>query len=112
MFSPRTRGCSGAAAVFPIAGHVFPAHAGMFRKQKGTIMKPFGFPRARGDVPSGCEVVGWVSGFSPRTRGCSGGQEFVVWNPKSFPRARGDVPVANSSKDTLEAFSPRTRGCS
>ena len=51
LFSPRTRGCSGAAAGGAVAGTVFPAHAGMFRALEIFLTPAHGFPRARGDVP-------------------------------------------------------------
>ena len=113
LFSPRTRGCSGAGQIRVRLLVVFPAHAGMFLFSKMIPRPQFSFPRARGDVPfTGCTLTG-TQLFSPRTRGCSCGAVshggagvvfpahagmFRVW-PRlaahgiGFPRARGDVPA-------------------
>ena len=76
-FSPRTRGCSRHGRNLPHWGHVFPAHAGMFRTRSVICGWRFGFPRARGDVPSKILISWFFSSFSPRTRGCSAGVCFA-----------------------------------
>ena len=111
---------------------VFPAHAGMFLNPGWRHTKGRCFPRARGDVPSIASNPNVVSGFSPRTRGCSLGSisqpaltnvfpahagMFPPWAMMCiilmcFPRARGDVPCVGHPTYTPPKFSPRTRGCS
>ena len=51
MFSPRARGCSYASKPAGHASPVFPACAGMFLTSAGSTIKPWCFPRVRGDVP-------------------------------------------------------------
>ena len=50
-FSPHTRGCSGYPNRLDAAGTVFPAYAGMFRREEDSSALMLGFPRIRGDVP-------------------------------------------------------------
>ena len=57
VFSPRTRGCSLVSIFDPSGDPVFPAHAGMFRNCSRCIREIIRFPRARGDVPHGQELV-------------------------------------------------------
>ena len=71
LFSPHTRGCSchlqGPAALHP----VFPAYAGMFRKEKSREPPHSRFPRVCGDVPDILTESCFKDEFSPRMRGCS-----------------------------------------
>ena len=51
MFSPRMRGCS-VPKLFPFfQAVVFPAYAGMFLENSGSIGASLCFPRVCGDVP-------------------------------------------------------------
>ena len=89
QFSPRTRGCS-----LPILGVdsppvVFPAHAGMFRRLRGVAGQRWCFPRARGDVPPRKIGLGYSTGFSPRTRGCSPGEILPQPIIRVFPAHAG-----------------------
>ena len=70
-FSPRARGCSAARSPRGRNCSVFPACAGMFRRD-GVMLGTFScFPRVRGDVPY-IKIVGPILiPFSPRARGCS-----------------------------------------
>ena len=52
LFSPHTRGCSGLKRKLPYFDAVFPAYAGMFRKEKSGTPPLTRFPRIRGDVPN------------------------------------------------------------
>ena len=52
-FSPHTRGCSAIAPEVTETLGVFPAYAGMFRFDFTRACELTGFPRIRGDVPSG-----------------------------------------------------------
>ena len=71
LFSPHARGCSDPAVIRLPREIVFPACAGMFRKiHAHPYLRP-GFPRMRGDVPSGGRLGGIGMGFSPHARGCS-----------------------------------------
>ena len=70
-FSPHTRGCS---LFLLFRGHlltVFPAYAGMFRKENASEIKEICFPRIRGDVPGFQASRPLEGAFSPHTRGCS-----------------------------------------
>ena len=106
---------------------VFPAYAGMFRRQVSPPRSPRRFPRIRGDVPR--PTLSWSdpTAFSPHTRGCSSpGLTVVVEEavfptyagmfrqrpsrrvPRGgFPRIRGDVPEARPAmrKILLKLFS-------
>ena len=53
LFSPHTRGCSEKIAYQVDGFTVFPAYAGMFRKESVMTKRHIGFPRIRGDVPPG-----------------------------------------------------------
>ena len=131
-FSPRARGCSLAAAVSGELELVFPACAGMFRKNYGNRMDYPCFPRVRGDVPTGHIVFYVVMVFSPRARGCSRGHQSLdgfdlvfpayagmfrnasscLGRTSCFPRVRGDVPLYREGLSHGQTFSPRARGCS
>ena len=111
-FSPRTRGCSGAAAGGAVAGTVFPAHAGMFRRGRGGRRKLGRFPRARGDVPALLEQIGKSQAVFPAHAGMFRNIIATSISILGFPRARGDVPGHNIGITFHHKFSPRTRGCS
>ena len=131
-FSPHTRGCSYQNQAPATIEGVFPAYAGMFPPCAPRGLPPSGFPRIRGDVPVGSEIINSAFGFSPHTRGCSwwsghianDSEVFPAYagmfpyhqNPPtggpSFPRIRGDVPVSSVILSQLSTFSPHTRGCS
>ena len=112
QFSPRTRGCSFENLTGLHRVIVFPAHAGMFRSAPPKPSSSPGFPRARGDVPGPSGAIGWVSMFSPRTRGCSHlckcGNTFAF----VFPAHAGMFLASPTGQRNQATFSPRTRGCS
>ena len=131
-FSPRARGCSAARSPRGRNCSVFPACAGMFRRD-GVMLGTFScFPRVRGDVPY-IKIVGPILiPFSPRARGCSSDYLPLLNSPavfpacagmfrraaqscnfcQRFPRVRGDVPSNPTQRETHHTFSPRARGCS
>ena len=110
-FSPHARGCSHSAATIPLGDQVFPACAGMFRPASKRQTRGYGFPRMRGDVPTGIPPSVLLAEFSPHARGCSPvnglGQVY-----KGFSRIRGDVPLTYALQEVRRWFSPHTRGCS
>ena len=131
-FSPHTRGCSSPDYCRHPGFYVFPAYAGMFRRERHHRYGFKRFPRIRGDVPFWmCFATGWL-GFSPHTRGCSRHDPqaamllgvfpayagmFLIPQPwighsSRFPRIRGDVPNPPTLDWALIPFSPHTRGCS
>jgi hypothetical protein len=130
--SPRTRGCSHCSRVRRPAGHVFPAHAGVFPGSRHVVRMTERLPRARGGVPRPDNPGTARPTSSPRTRGCSSGharhgadagvfpahagvfpRHLGNTRPDtSLPRARGGVPCASSAGATPDTSSPRTRGCS
>ena len=71
-FSPRARGCSPVPHHTVACYHVFPACAGMFRREGHHGRYRYGFPRVRGDVPALNQHTAMMQAFSPRARGCSG----------------------------------------
>ena len=111
-FSPHTRGCSALLALVFGFAYVFPACAGMFLFGQRHILVTVGFPRMRGDVPSGPLPRSKARTFSPHARGCSRGQSAHKVCALSFPRMRGDVPHGALTKAATQAFSPHARGCS
>ena len=131
-FSPHTRGCSLAAFLNGLAQEVFPAYAGMFRRDSVGLVTLGCFPRIRGDVPHLKGLHGPRGRFSPHTRGCSFGYRptsvprpvfpayagmflsSVTYGSSSrcFPRIRGDVPDEYFTIPPQSVFSPHTRGCS
>ena len=131
-FSPHTRGCSSFADSSPPSWSVFPAYAGMFRRQNRVRPSIRSFPRIRGDVPQQSNKRLTRLWFSPHTRGCSSTQALNLESHTvfpayagmfrrfclrlvgrtSFPRIRGDVPVFPQPKAFANWFSPHTRGCS
>ncbi len=70
-WSPRTRGCSGVSHHREKDPCVVPAHAGVFRRQRGPDRADPRGPRARGGVPNRCRSCSGRGAWSPRTRGCS-----------------------------------------
>ena len=91
MFSPHTRGCSAGNIPAAFGDVVFPAYAGMFRRQTTRLRFAGRFPACAGTFRSDC-------GTSPVGLG--------------FPRMRGDVPRATLDDQNLDGFSPHARGCS
>ncbi len=129
-FSPPTRGWPATALPPPGFPLVFPAHAGMARRQLIILRGNVGFPRPRGDGPENEDMHAAARKFSPPTRGwpaCA----YLKINPalvfpahagmarsisssssssRSFPRPRGDGPVVWNVSLTGLSFSPPTRG--
>ena len=108
-FSPHTRGCSTVNAVAVTAVRVFPAYAGMFRRQLTDQCVPFGFPRIRGDVPTLLGTQRDQVVFSPHTRGCSVPSADCGFLLPVFPAYAGMFRVRNSPLSRLMSF-PRIRG--
>ena len=131
-FSPHTRGCSFSNLKLFANLWVFPAYAGMFPARDSPDFRPLGFPRIRGDVPSGSPPRLPRNEFSPHTRGCSPHprccpSRYRVFPAYAgmfqqrvcrgvgrarFPRIRGDVPQRVTPFLSESPFSPHTRGCS
>ena len=131
-FSPRMRGCSDIGYSRFLALKVFPAYAGMFRFHRIERDVRQSFPRVCGDVPRGRWGRRRTRMFSPRMRGCSGGNyagpaaEIVFpayagmfrftggleAQADRFPRVCGDVPRQPPRFIETSRFSPRMRGCS
>ena len=132
VFSPRARGCSPWITLNDIEFFVFPACAGMFRRESPPLGRQKCFPRVRGDVPAGGTREQWRELFSPRARGCSDRKDTIMFEQIvfpacagmfrhgrisnssccCFPRVRGDVPSSNNPNILRATFSPRARGCS
>ena len=92
LFSPRARGCSAPGHKTSHKQCVFPACAGMFHPAEDSCGPCARFPRVRGDVPQQFAIVGAMSLFSPRARGCSAWALHHDVAGGRFPRVRGDVP--------------------
>ena len=108
-FSPHTRGCSVCHCRQKRHNQVFPAYAGMFRREKEIRKKAGGFPRIRGDVPADWPS-GWDwSGFSPHTRGCSVVHLLVRFKPCVFPAYAGMFRPSRQGTRGFCGF-PRIRG--
>ena len=108
-FSPRARGCSAARSPRGRNCSVFPACAGMFRRD-GVMLGTFScFPRVRGDVPY-IKIVGPILiPFSPRARGCSSDYLPLLNSPAVFPACAGMFRRAAQSCNFCQRF-PRVRG--
>ena len=128
--SPPTRGWTVVDSVVCRIRRGFPAHAGMdptTLEDERTIM---GFPRPRGDGPSGGVDGGSGSPVSPPTRGWTRGSQPVnlrtigfpahagmdplgLLRPRAagrFPRPRGDGPRTPCRRRRNHRVSPPTRG--
>ena len=108
-FSPRTRGCSWVCICHRGLTPVFPAYAGMFRKNP-TVVKPHQrFPRVRGDVPCRLPLLSSSQRFSPRTRGCSHAPPDTNTPTPVFPAYAG-MFLRNADARVSSASFPRVRG--
>ena len=129
VFSPHTWGCTGVRAVQRVPLGVFPAHVGMYLRQRDRLrwsslfpahvgMYPtptswsprrLRFPRIRGDVPLFGMYVAWDAPFSPHTWGCTPlaflDAPFVV----VFPAHVGMYPRRSRLRRRGPCF-PRIRG--
>ena len=91
---------------------VFPAYAGMFRREPSLRGVPTGFPRIRGDVPNGKYYCSSYDEFSPHTRGCSAAVPVGGTGLGVFPAYAGMFRLSGLRLVPLSGFSPHTRGCS
>ena len=67
----------------------FPAHAGMDLK-RGRCQRPsLGFPRPRGDGPSGARDIHTADGVSPPTRGWTATGDVTITTSSGFPAHAG-----------------------
>ncbi len=131
-WSPRERGCSARIAVAHTFALVVPARAGVFRHADSPRAWCRCGPRASGGVPLVVRAAQPLGLWSPRERGCSGGQASTVaaapvvparagvfrsrTPAQTFrsggPRASGGVPVSADASQPGQEWSPRERGCS
>ncbi len=88
-FSPPTRGWPGGRNLVPPLRAVFPAHAGMARSASLPSPASAGFPRPRGDGPSGNEPMDREAEFSPPTRGWPDESGSYLANDAVFPAHAG-----------------------
>ena len=129
-FSPQARGWTRPKVHAVGLPPVFPAGAGMDPFRQPSPSGPFGFPRRRGDGPSGASRSAGRSSFSPQARGWTRRHARVAgvdrvfpagagMDPRtrrrrrvgrSFPRRRGDGPWARRSAIRSSLFSPQARG--
>ena len=89
VFSPRARGCSANQGAVIKGNTVFPTCAGMFPSAEYIARNPGCFPRVRGDVPWWRGLYSAIAVFSPRARGCSGGQGAHSRGDFVFPACAG-----------------------
>ena len=130
LFPPPTRGWTRHAVAQDPAGGVSPAHAGMDPRDVEALNGLSGFPRPRGDGPTGsgahhrCVMFppptrGWTQGdsagldarqVSPAHAGMdpAGGPPSSAW--LRFPRPRGDGPARSRAQTSDPSFPPPTRG--
>ena len=115
--SPHTRGWTRHARDCHKTFTGFPAHAGMDLVQGQDRLPGAGFPRTRGDGPTGGRVlmVARARQVSPHTRGwtCSNTSVGPGGVARRFPRTRGDGPRRLTSPCSGGAdpeVSPHTRG--
>ena len=128
--SPPTRGWTLIAEPLHLAGHGFPAHAGMDLAGISRASASRGFPRPRGDGPLMYRSWWPAIGVSPPTRGWTvsedllksietgfpahAGMDLVIRTSPStefgFPRPRGDGPHRTGVKWPTGTVSPPTRG--
>ena len=109
LFSPRARGCSLIWAYRMDCFEVFPACAGMFLRASGIMQRVVRFPRVRGDVPSHICPEWLGKRFSPRARGCSGAERFVLVWVRVFPACAGMFLTMTCCNAWIACF-PRVRG--
>ena len=130
-FSPRMRGWTEAAADERGGDDVFPAHAGMDRRDLVVTQEAISFPRACGDGPLGRRPQSFSfhvfpahagmdrrtslpapvpQQFSPRMRGWTGLRRDAGPAGHRFPRACGDGPQWGATALVGPPFFPRMRG--
>ena len=68
---PHTRGCTQAPQPRTKPNRASPAHAGMYPAPRRHSRRAPRFPRTRGDVPMGEQIVEWMRALPPHTRGCT-----------------------------------------
>ena len=129
-FPPHTRGWTEHNAGPHVQEAVSPAHAGMDRFRRLSMRRDNGFPRTRGDGPSGGMSMATGLVFPPHTRGWTGGGCTQIYSDivspahagmdlgrssttgrcRCFPRTRGDGPVMKAIAKAIDEFPPHTRG--
>ena len=107
-----------------------PARAGIHPQPPGGHPRRPGFPRSRGDTPTGSSVVSPASAVPPLARGYTVSGEALVegatgsparagihlslktsWRPwRRFPRSRGDTPATVSRMEGMMEVPPLARG--
>ena len=110
-FSPRMRGCFRWAEYRYFPGTLFPAHAGVFPCPPLPEELPSTFPRACGGVSVPQSAGLFVSGFSPRMRGCFRAISSRHFLNKLFPAHAGVFLHRFRGLHLRLRFSPRMRGC-
>ena len=90
---PHTRGCTLGHGAIALSGRASPAHAGMYPfTMTGSPLK-MGFPRTRGDVPSGCAERSCGAPLPPHTRGCTFRARLLSTLPRASPAHAGMYPA-------------------
>ena len=132
QYSPRKRGWSYYGLANKTYLAVFPAQAGMIPCLTFYYWSNMRIPRASGDDPHGMQMEPSERLYSPRKRGWSRSQSFLLFliavfpaqagmihtgivhctlSP-SIPRASGDDPLRRTALKQLAEYSPRKRGWS
>ena len=128
---PHARGCTlvvlSAMTYLPAS----PARAGMYPATCRSRSAAGGFPRTRGDVPSGLPLRPCRPALPPHARGCTARNRARGGDPRAsparagmypalaetlfadagFPRTRGDVPRGSTGSSARAELPPHARGC-
>ena len=107
--SPRARGWPGNNARFPLIGRVFPASAGMARRQQHGLPGRGGVPRERGDGPARLTRHDAPVACSPRARGWPVVHSIKGFDGNVFPASAGMARI-NKPKSFIRSGVPRERG--
>ena len=128
--SPLTRGKLSLLGVVLRSVGLIPAHAGKTSMVSARPPPSGAHPRSRGENHEGTEIVGFIVGSSPLTRGkllCrllalrrhglipahagkTGTSSSSTKSPRAHPRSRGENSATNSLATFIAGSSPLTRG--
>ena len=110
-YSPRKRGCFSCDMERRPRVFVFPAQAGVFPTAASSSGRSIRIPRASGGVSLAQFVLGTLSLYSPRKRGCFHNPLEDVSRVFVFPAQAGVFLRRFLSVRAHQSYSPRKRGC-
>ena len=103
-FTPHARGSTSSHGERPGSYLVYPACAGIDRKDIPSFLEKKSLPRMRGDRPTMRPAAPIRSGFTPHARGSTEEKQGKILSTKFTPHARGSTYPTNHNRIIFSVY--------